>query len=88
MVRPAVKAKELRQLSDRELQAKLEELKAEQFNLRFQRAVGQLGNPMRIRQVRKDIARILTVLRERQLQSRRAGAAGQGAGPEGAAEGA
>ena len=71
MVRSAVKAKELRELGDRELRARLEELKAEQFNLRFQRAVGQLGNPMRIRQVRKDVARILTILRERELQRQR-----------------
>ena len=83
-----MKAKELRQLSDRELRAKLEELKAEQFNLRFQRAVGQLANPMRIRQVRKDIARILTILRERELQARRAGAAVQASGAKGAAESA
>ena len=67
MVKAAVKARELRQLSDQELRGKLEELKAEQFNLRFQRAVGQLANPMRMRQVRKDIARILTILREREL---------------------
>ena len=88
MVMPAMKAKELRELSDRELRAKLEELKAEQFNLRFQRAVGQLGNPMRIRQVRKDIARILTVLRERELQAQRTGAAAQGARAKEAGKGA
>ena len=83
-----MKAKELRELSDQQLRAKLEELKAEQFNLRFQRAVGQLANPMRIRQVRKDIARILTILRERELQARRAATSAGAAGAKGASEGA
>ncbi len=63
----SVKARELRDLSREDLVRKVDELKAELFNLRFQKAVGQLGNPMRIRQVRKDIARVLTVLREREL---------------------
>lgn len=62
-----LKAKELRELSDQDLAARLGELKTELFNLRFQKAVGQLGNPMRFRQVRKDIARVLTVMREREL---------------------
>jgi large subunit ribosomal protein L29 len=60
-----VKAAELRRLSDDELLTRLEEQKEELFNLRFQLATGQLDNPMRIKQVRHDIARILTVLRER-----------------------
>lgn len=62
-----MKAKEVRQLSSKELNDKLLELKAELFNLRFQKATGQLDNPLRIKAVRKDIARIKTILREREL---------------------
>jgi large subunit ribosomal protein L29 len=63
-----VKAAELRELPDDELLAQLEGLKEELFNLRFQVATGQLDNPMRIKQVRHDAARVLTVLRERHLE--------------------
>ncbi|HEY8363222.1 MAG TPA: 50S ribosomal protein L29 [Tissierellaceae bacterium] len=66
-----MKAKEIRQLSDTELKNKLNELKAELFNLRFQLATGQLDNPARIKQVRKDIARVKTIMRERELGLRR-----------------
>ena len=66
-----MKAKELRQLSDTELKNKLNELKAELFNLRFQLATGQLDNPARIKQVRKDIARVKTIMRKRELGLRR-----------------
>jgi large subunit ribosomal protein L29 len=59
-----MKPKEIRDLSEPELQEKLRELKAELFNLRFQGATMQLENPMRIRQVRKDIARVLTIMSE------------------------
>ncbi len=62
-----MKPEELRAMSDDELRAKEDELKKELFNLRFQKAIGQLENPMRIRQVRRDIARIKTILRERSL---------------------
>lgn len=62
-----MKASEVRDLSPRELEQRLAELKEELFNLRFQLAAGQLDNPMRIRQVRKDIARVKTVMREREL---------------------
>ncbi|MGI6096617.1 MAG: 50S ribosomal protein L29 [Dethiobacteria bacterium] len=62
-----MKGKEIRKLTDEELQEKLVELKEELFNLRFQMATGQLENVMRLRQVRKDIARIKTILREREL---------------------
>ena len=55
-------AKELRELTDSELQTKLKDLKQELFNLRFQLAINQLDNPMRITAVKKDIARILTVM--------------------------
>lgn len=64
MVR-SVKPSELRDLSYDELEKKAVDLKAELFNLRFQLAVGQLSNPMRIRQVKRDIARIKTILGER-----------------------
>ena len=59
-----MKAKEIRELSVAELQSKLNDLKAELFNLRFQHAINQLDNPMRIKAVKKDIARIMTVLQE------------------------
>ncbi|MFA5890791.1 MAG: 50S ribosomal protein L29 [Actinomycetota bacterium] len=60
---------ELRQLSDIELDGKLAEAKEELFNLRFQLVTGQLDNPMRIKQMRKEVARILTVVRERELMA-------------------
>lgn len=58
---------ELRNLDDAELTSKLREAKEELFNLRFQGATGQLENHGRLRAVRKDIARIYTILREREL---------------------
>ncbi len=64
-----MKAKELKEYSDQELVGKLSELKEELFNLRFQLATRQLENPMRIRDVRKSIARIKTVQRERELNN-------------------
>lgn len=62
------KVAELRDLPDQELLERLESFKEELFNLRFQLATGQLDNPMRVRLVRHDVARILTVLRERHLE--------------------
>ena len=62
-----MKAKEIRQMTDQELDTKLLDLKNELFNLRFQLATGQLDNPMRIKVVRKDIARVKTTIREREL---------------------
>ena len=59
-----MKANEFRELTEVELQEKLKNLKEELFHLRFQNAVNQLENPMRIKAVKKDIARVLTVLRE------------------------
>ena len=59
-----MKASQLRELSAEELQAKLKDLKEELFNLRFQLAINQLENPMRIKAVKKDIARVQTVLTE------------------------
>ena len=65
-----MKASELRKLSQAELDAKLLELKKELFNLRFQQAINQLDNPMRISAVRKDIARVMTVIRDIQLNGK------------------
>ncbi len=64
-----MKAKEIREMSLVELNQKLGDLKAELFNLRFQLAVNQLDNPMRIKAVKKDIARIKTVIREMELKA-------------------
>ena len=63
-----MKAKEIKNLSDEELSAKLTELKTELFNLRFRHASGQLENPMQINLVKKDIATVNTVIRARQLK--------------------
>jgi large subunit ribosomal protein L29 len=60
-------AKELRELNDTELEHRLGEAKEELFNLRFQNATGQLDNIARIPQVKKDVARIETLLREREI---------------------
>ncbi len=58
---------EIRELSPDELWAKLAELREELFNLKLQHATGQLENPMRIGQVKKDVARVLTLIREQEL---------------------
>lgn len=60
-----MKASEYRTRTVDELASALADLKKEQFNMRFQQASGQMENPARFRQVRRDIARILTILRER-----------------------
>ena len=62
-----MKASEIRNLSAKELDAKLLELKDELFKLRFQQAINQLENPMRISAVKKDIARVKTVIRDIEL---------------------
>lgn len=67
-----MKAKELKELSDGELKEKMSGFKEELFNLRFQLATRQLDNPMRIREVKKSIARVKTVLRERELAAEKA----------------
>jgi large subunit ribosomal protein L29 len=61
------KARELRELNDVELEHRLSEAKEELFNLRFQNATGQLDSTARLAQVRKDVARIETLLREREI---------------------
>ena len=63
-----MKASEVRELTTAELESKLKDLKAELFNLRFQHAINQLDNPMRIGAVKKDIARVMTILRENELK--------------------
>ena len=64
-----MKVKEIVNLSDEELNKKLQELKTELFNLRFRHASGQLENPMSINLVKKDIARVNTIIRQRQLKA-------------------
>ncbi|HHT48332.1 MAG TPA: 50S ribosomal protein L29 [Firmicutes bacterium] len=61
-----MKAEEIRAMTGEELQKKLADLKTELFNLRFQLATGQLDNPARVRSVRKDIARVKTIMHERE----------------------
>jgi large subunit ribosomal protein L29 len=65
-----MKASEIRKLSAKELDAKLLELKDELFKLRFQQAINQLENPMRISAVKKDIARVKTVIRDIELHGK------------------
>jgi large subunit ribosomal protein L29 len=73
----ASKAAELRELSDDELENRLRESREELFNLRFQHVTGQLDNYARLGQVRKDIARILTLLRAREIEAAEAAAASE-----------
>ena len=63
-----MKVKVLRDLSTADLEKKVVDLKEELFNLRFQMATGQLENPMKIKEIRKDIAKAKTVLREREIK--------------------
>ena len=63
-----MKVNKLRDLSTNELLKIVDDLKEELFNLRFQMATGQLENPMKIKEIRKDIAKAKTVLRERELK--------------------
>jgi len=67
---PVTKARDLRELPSEQLEAKLAELREERFRLRFRTATEAIDNPIRLRTLRREIARILTLLRER-----RAGAA-------------
>ncbi|EDS72341.1 50S ribosomal protein L29 [Anaerofustis stercorihominis] len=64
-----MKAQDIRNMSEQELNNQLSSLKEELFNLRFQHATGQLDNPLKIREVKRDYARVKTVLRERELQA-------------------
>ena len=65
-----MKANDVRKMSSTELETKLMDLKKELFNLRLQHATNQLENPIRIAEVKKDIARVKTIIREQQLASR------------------
>ena len=60
-----MKAIDIRKMTAEELEAKLKELKSELFNLRFQHAINQLENPHKIADVKKDIARVMTILHEK-----------------------
>lgn len=62
-----MKINEIRDMSPEELQAKLADLKKELFNLRFQHATNQLDNPMRISATKKDIAKVSTIIREKEM---------------------
>jgi large subunit ribosomal protein L29 len=64
---------ELRDLPDEELHSRLDAAKEELFNLRFQLATGQLDNPMRLKDVRHEVARIMTVLTEREIETSETG---------------
>ncbi|HIV10581.1 MAG TPA: 50S ribosomal protein L29 [Candidatus Faeciplasma avium] len=64
-----MKASEIKEMTLVELNNKLEELRKELFNLRFQHAVNQLDNPMRLKAVKKDIARVKTFIREQELKN-------------------
>lgn len=63
-----MKAKEIHEMKDEELAVKLTELKQELFNLRFSHATGQLNNPLQMVNCKRDIARVKTVMRERELK--------------------
>ena len=63
-----MKVNEIRQLSTEEIQTKIKESKEELFNLRFQQATGNLDKPSKIRELRHQIARLKTVIRERELE--------------------
>ena len=58
----------MREMTDAELAAELEKMKKELFNLRFQHATGQLENPVKMRELKKDIARVKTIIREKELK--------------------
>jgi large subunit ribosomal protein L29 len=62
-----VKVKEIKEMSDDELRKALNDSKEELFKLRFQLATGQLDNPMRIKEVKRNIARVKTVIRQKEL---------------------
>ncbi len=65
-----MKAKEIREMTNDELSSKLDSLKEELFNLRFRHATGQLENPLVLSSVRKDIARVKTEIREREIKAK------------------
>lgn len=66
-----MKANELRALTDSEILKKIEELRAQLFNLKFQNMIGQLDNPLKLRMIRRDIARAMTVLNEKKKEAKK-----------------
>ncbi len=62
----------IREMTDVELRAELDKMKQELFNLRFQHATGQLENPLRMREVKRNIARVKTIIREKELDKAQA----------------
>ena len=60
--------KKIRKMTDQERTAELEKMQQELFNLRFQHVTGQLENPVRMREVKRDIARVKTIIREKELE--------------------
>ena len=68
-----MKPKEIREMTEVEAQAKLRDLRQELFNLRLQQQMARLERPSRLREVRRDVARVETILRERQLQTPKLG---------------
>ncbi|MGD2080312.1 MAG: 50S ribosomal protein L29 [Nitrospirota bacterium] len=67
-----MKALEMREMTVEELRGKESELRKELFNLRFQAATGEIENPLRMRTVRKDIARLLTVIKQKETEGKNA----------------
>lgn len=67
---PHVKAKAMREMSPEEIRERLQELREELFNMRFRNAMKQLDNPLKIREGRREMARLLTVLREKEQVAR------------------
>ncbi len=67
-----MKVNAIREMTSAELEVKVKEYKTELFNLRFQKATGQLENPLRIKLIKKDIARIKTIIREREIEALKA----------------
>ncbi len=64
--------KKMREMTDIELNAELEKMKKELFNLRFQHVTGQLENPVKMREVKRNIARVKTIIREKELEKAQA----------------
>lgn len=64
--------KRMREMTDIELNAELEKMKKELFNLRFQHVTGQLENPVKMREVKRNIARVKTIIREKELEKAQA----------------
>lgn len=69
MAKNTVKAADIRAKTDKEVETRLAELRKEKFNLRFQKATGQLANTAQVRKVRKEIAKLMTVAGERQRKA-------------------